>query len=156
MKQKIIFIIVGVLLAVGGYSANLAKDLLKSNNIFGSIMLDGGCYTALATTTRVFLDSNNTASTTLFTCSAGSANGIALNFMNEASTTGSVSYAIQSSQNNIDFYDVAFGQIDVKTSTTTKQITQSPFYGSRVRVQVKATATTSTNVRLLVAEEIAR
>ena len=139
---------------------NVTKDDL------GSVTLNDSCSTDSATSTRVTLGSSVAgvrASSTLVTCSAGSTEKLSLLFANEASSTATVTrvtYAVFSSQDRIDFYLINSGTLtllgDTASSTVYEQVTIDPFIGNWFQVVANANATTSSNLKAVTAELIAR
>lgn len=127
----------------------------------GSVTIDSACATSSSTSTRVTLGSSvagTRATTTMISsCTTGSLNTIALNWANEASTTATVSYDVLSSEDAITWYTSHSGTVSLTSNATnTKQVLLGTFQGTYLRVQGNSTATTSSNLKVLRVEEIAR
>lgn len=161
LKKKIFVIIVSVLLAVSTFLSGVAVKALKQipPAPLGSFTLNDDCYTASATSTRVTVGGtlSGTASSTLVTCSAGSTEKLALFFITEASSTATVTYRVEASQDRITWYHISYGFLTYGNSATTSdQDLIDPFIGNHFRITANGTATTSLNLRVVTVEQIAK
>ncbi len=160
MENKSYLIILGIFAIALSFSFLGEKAVKEEDKSLGSASLIDSCQTASATTTRVnliALDSTpDLGTTTVLTCNAASAEKLSLLFTGEASSTGSVFYDVQTSQDRITFYSAQAGSARFEVATTTRQVVVNPFIGTWVRVQARANATTSIHLRLVTQEELAR
>ena len=152
-KNRIVALLLAIVALLGGGGYAGYKTL-------GSATIDYNCYTNAATSTRMSLGESvggTLSTTTLLTCSTASAEKLALFFTNEASSTATVTYRVEASQDRIEWYHVSYAQLNLATTATTSdQDLVDPFVGRWARITARSTATTSTNLRLATVEAIAR
>lgn len=127
---------------------------IKNNSIAGtSFVFPNDCRSAEATSTRVTL-TPGAASSTLATCTTDSIDILGMNFTLEASSTATVNWEAETSQDGITWYSNTnnLGSITLNNnSTTSKQILINPFVGKQTRVQARVanTSTGTTSIHFL-------